>query len=268
MFGYAIVLDKDRPRTIIRQEGKVLKKEFYRLKRSKKIFRKAKWAGYFPDHTLTTRGILEERPSFAALLEQLQEGDAVVVTTCDRIFLRVKDMLKIIQIFQKRGVTLCILQPEFIIDAPAWKVADSLTAMIGDLRHASQRNDMRCMHWRRAENPGLPWHPTKAPIGWRVQEFLVGSDVHRFFVKDPGERRLAEILFMKRNERNQTNITFAAWCRENKVVNPKTKRKVTKAKDTGDLIMAYQLGFPISPKRKTPVPPPPDAIPLTKQNAI
>ena len=75
-------------------------------------------------------GTKRERPELNKLLERMTEGDTVVIESLSRLGRSTKDLIELVELFEKRGVHLVSLKESIDTSTPAGKLLFTLMSAI------------------------------------------------------------------------------------------------------------------------------------------
>lgn len=73
---------------------------------------------------------LKGRVNLNALIDELQEGDTIVIESLSRLARSLKDLLQLIEIFESKGVTLKSIKEQLDLDSPTGKLILSIMGAV------------------------------------------------------------------------------------------------------------------------------------------
>lgn len=88
-------------------------------------------------------GSKRNRPELDRLLEELEEGDTVVILSIDRLSRSTKDLLDIVEVIREKGATLKSLQDTWLDTTNDNPMSDFLLTIMGALAEVERKNTVK-----------------------------------------------------------------------------------------------------------------------------
>jgi DNA invertase Pin-like site-specific DNA recombinase len=209
VFGYGRV-STDHQGVSIEQQRLNVEDAFALYKRVKPDWAEAEWGGWFQDVGVSRTTKFREREAGRLVFDGSVRGDVILVNNFDRMFASALDVCETLEIIKERGVRLSILDFPIPIDTDLGEACFQIIALIKNIEVKAIRSRTKlALEHRR--NVGLP--VGKPPAGWRTVRMRVDGGIRSFYVKDWGQRKLADKMLIKQAELRLSNQMFFSWCK-------------------------------------------------------
>lgn len=193
------------------------------------------WGGFHYDAATSAKIPFTERPDGRKVYAIARQGDHIVVSKMDRAFRSLRDGIVSIDLFAGKGVTFH--SPDLQVDTstPLGRFFRSVLLAVAELeREFVSERVKETVALRKRE--GRP-HGRSSPIGWKI----VGQKPRREYRPDPDERKLVDLMAMRRKA-GMSYDDIALWTMRQREVSAK------RAFSTRDIvrwaILARRAGYP------------------------
>lgn len=151
-------------------------------------------------YTEKMSGTKRNRPELNRMLDQLSEGDTVVVESLSRLGRSTKDLIELVELFQKRGVHLVSLKESVDTNTPSGKLLFTLMSAIAQFERdtiAERTNEGLKAARARGHNGGRPRFDQK-----KVQQAIKLYETKQYTLKEieelTGVKKITLYRAMKR----------------------------------------------------------------------
>ena len=183
-----------------------------------------KWNGFLQSIYIDrgiSGGSMEKRLGLDKLLKGLEKGDWIIVNSVSRLARNTKDLLSIVEIIEKAGCHLLILDLNLDITSPSGKLILTLIGSQAQFEREITSERVKGVMQHLKQTGRLR---TKPPFGWKMnQDHSTGASIH---VREEKEQGIISQIRILRNKYPNLSITnFSEKLNEEKLEPPRKSKK-------------------------------------------
>ena len=189
-----------------------------------KIFRESEKMNGFLRAFYIDRGIsggsMEKRKGLEKLMEDLQQGEWIVVNSVSRLARNTKDLLSIVEFIEKKNAHLLILDLNLDITSPSGKLILTLMGSQAQFEREITSERVKGVMQHLKKTGALR---TKPPFGMKMNpDHSTGASIH---IRDEKEQKIIDQIRIYRREYSEETITNFSEILNWKKVKPPRKSK-------------------------------------------